>query len=82
MAVHHMLTCKQLVELVTDYLEGSLSEQDRLRFEVHLEGCDGCRNYLQQIKRTINLLGTLTEDTLLEDAKNELLEVFRDWRRN
>ena len=51
------LTCIQVVELVTDYLEGGLSEADRARFDAHLSGCDGCTNYLDQIRVTIAVVG-------------------------
>lgn len=75
-----MLTCKKLVELVTDYLEGALSPADRDLFEAHLAGCDGCDRYLKQMRLTIQLLGRLTEDAIAPDARDRLLEVFRDWK--
>ncbi|MBP1692587.1 MAG: anti-sigma factor, partial [Chloroflexi bacterium] len=55
------MTCQQFVELVTDYLEGSLSPEDRARFEAHLAVCDGCEIYLEQIEETIRLTGKLSE---------------------
>ncbi len=54
------LSCQELVELVTDYLEGALSPADLRRFEDHIAGCDGCTEYLAQFRRTIELTGTLT----------------------
>jgi anti-sigma factor RsiW len=74
------LSCQELVELVTDYLEGALSEAMRLRFEAHVTPCDGCRVYLEQMRRTITLLGRLPEPALSPDAERELLDAFRGWR--
>jgi anti-sigma factor RsiW len=74
------LSCQELVELVTDYLEGALSEAMRLRFEAHVTPCDGCRVYLEQMRRTITLLGRLPESALSPDAERELLDAFRGWR--
>ena len=74
------LSCRELVELVTDYLEGALSEDERLRFEDHIERCGACRIYLEQIRQTISLLGRLPEDGLSPDAERGLLEAFRGWR--
>lgn len=74
------LTCKELVELVSDYLEGSLSSEDRGRFEQHLTLCDGCVAYLQQMRKTIRTLGSLNENDLTAEAKENLLRHFRDWK--
>jgi anti-sigma factor RsiW len=74
------LSCRELVELVTDYLEGALSEEERARFEEHIGTCGGCRIYLEQMRSTIEQLGYLPEDTLSADAERELLEAFRGWR--
>jgi anti-sigma factor RsiW len=73
------LTCRELVELVTDYVEGALSEEERLRFEEHIERCGGCNVYLEQIRQTISVLGYLPTDGLSPDAERELLEAFRGW---
>ena len=75
------LSCQELVELVTDYFEGAISPADRARFEAHLGGCYGCRGYLDQLQRTMRLLGTLTEENIPGDARDHLLHVFRDWKR-
>ena len=72
-------SCQELVELVTDYLEGALSPADLQRFEGHIAGCDGCTEYLAQFRRTIELTGTLTPDDLTADAESALLDVFRSW---
>ena len=75
------LTCKELVELVTDYLEGALPPSERLRFEAHLAGCRHCRLYLEQMRQTIGALGTLTEESVPEPGREELLQLFRNWKR-
>ena len=75
------LACQQMVELVTDYLEGSLGWRDRRRFEKHLRGCDGCHRYLDQMRETLALLGTVPVDTLSPEAQSTLLDAFRDFRR-
>jgi anti-sigma factor RsiW len=74
------LSCRELVRLITDYLEGSLSVRDRRRFERHLRGCDGCTTYVEQMRETIRLAGTLGEDDISPHAREELLSVFRDWK--
>lgn len=74
------LSCRELVELVTEYLEGALAEEDRARFEEHLGICDGCRTYLEQMRMTIERLGHLPDGALSPDAERELLEAFRGWR--
>ena len=75
------LTCKELVELVTGYLDGSLRGRRRRRFEAHLSGCDGCTRYLRQIEATIRATGMLTEERVTEEQKEVLLAAFRDWKR-
>jgi len=75
------LTCKELVELVTDYLEGSLSRRDRKRFENHIDGCTNCRGYVAQFKETIRLTGTLREHDIPSEAARELLVLFNGWKR-
>jgi anti-sigma factor RsiW len=73
------LTCRELVELVTEYLEGTLSSRDRVRFERHIDGCDGCTAYLEQFRETIRLTGTLRAEQLDPAALETLLAQFRDW---
>lgn len=75
------LACKELVEIITDYLEGRLPAGEKARFEKHLEGCGGCRNYLEQMRQTITLSGKLTEDSVQPEARDELLSVFRKWKQ-
>jgi anti-sigma factor RsiW len=74
------LSCRELVELVTDYLEDALSSEERARFEAHIGLCNGCRVYLEQMRQTIELLGHLPEEALSPDAERELLAAFRGWR--
>ena len=81
MATSAELTCKELVELVTEYLENTLLPSEVRRFEEHLKGCTGCRTYLEQFRQVVNALGRLTEDAVPEEAKQELLRVFQDWKR-
>jgi anti-sigma factor RsiW len=74
------MTCKELVELVTDYLEGALSPADRARFEAHISMCEGCTMYVDQLRDTLALLGELTADALSPQAERELRDAFRDWK--
>jgi predicted anti-sigma-YlaC factor YlaD len=74
------LTCKEVVEIVTDYLEGVMSAEDRARFDAHLSVCEGCTRYLQQMRETIRLTGMLTEEQVPEEHKQRLLEAFRGWK--
>ena len=75
------LTCRELVELVTDYLEGALPPEDRTRFDEHIAGCRGCTAYMDQMREMLRLLGHLTEDSVSPQAQEALLEAFRDWKR-
>ena len=74
------LSCRELVELVTDYFEGALDRRSRARFERHIAGCDHCTAYLEQMRETIRLTGTLSEDELEPRVRDELLTVFRTWK--
>lgn len=76
------LVCQQVVELVTDYLEGALSRSDRRRFERHLRGCPNCTNYLEQMRVTITATGTLRPQDLSAEAEQEFTVLFRHWRDN
>jgi anti-sigma factor RsiW len=75
------LSCQELVELVTDYLEGALDERDRRAFEEHVAACTGCARYLEQLRATIRVTGMLTPDDLSLDAEAALVQAFRDWAR-
>jgi predicted anti-sigma-YlaC factor YlaD len=74
------LTCQQVVELVTAYLDDGLYPEDRERFEQHLVSCSGCRNYLEQMRRTIETTGRV-QLALPAELEEKLLEAFRGWRR-
>jgi anti-sigma factor RsiW len=74
------LVCQELVELVTDYLEGTLSRRDRARFDTHIAGCAHCTEYLAQFRETLRLTGTLRETDVSPEAEAELLEAFADWK--
>jgi anti-sigma factor RsiW len=78
--IAEQLSCQELVELVTDYLDGALPPAERARFDAHLAGCDGCRAYLEQIRVTIRLSGALRPEQLDPAAEEALLEAFRDWK--
>jgi anti-sigma factor RsiW len=73
------LQCRQAVELVTDYLEGSLTGRQRRRFEKHLRACDGCDAYLAQVRVTIATLGRVAPDDLEPDALDRLVDLFREY---
>ena len=76
------MTCKELVELVTEYLEGTLAEDLRAKMEDHLSRCDGCTNYLEQMRQTIRLTGRVREESLTSQQSDDLLRLFRDWQKN
>lgn len=74
------MRCRQVVELMTDYLEGALSSSDRARFEQHIAGCDGCTEYLRQLRKSIALTGRLAVAPVPDRFARELERAFRDWR--
>jgi anti-sigma factor RsiW len=74
------LSCQELVELVTDYLEGALPELERERFDAHLATCNGCRTYVEQMRTTLRVTGELTPASLSPEAEESLLDAFRAWR--
>lgn len=75
------LSCRELVELASDYVEDRLSLPERARFEMHLCYCAPCKIYLRQIRSTIETAGRLTEDDLPPGPREALLEAFRDWKK-
>jgi anti-sigma factor RsiW len=77
----HELTCQELVELVTNYLEGALDAAARQRFEEHMAGCSACKVYVEQMRQTIRLLGHVTENDLHPSARDTLLQAFRNWKQ-
>jgi anti-sigma factor RsiW len=74
------LTCREMVELVTEYLEGAMPPELRAVFEAHLAVCPGCSAYLQQMRQTVALLGTIPEESVPSEAMGELIAAFRSWR--
>ena len=75
------LDCRDVVEVVTDYLEGAMAPADRRRFDRHLEACSGCRHYLEQLRTVIRVVGRPTVDAVPPATMAGLLRAFRDWRR-
>ena len=75
------LTCQELVELVTDYAEGTLAPADSERFEAHLAECEGCERYVLQMRKTVEIVGALCEDDLDPAARAALLGAFRGFTR-
>jgi anti-sigma factor RsiW len=73
------LTCREVIDLLTDYVEDALPEEERRRVEAHLASCDGCTTYLEQVRETIRLTGMLTEEQIPDAERQRLLAAFRDW---
>jgi anti-sigma factor RsiW len=76
------ISCQEVVELVNDYLERSLPPHEATLFEQHLNFCEGCDWYLEQLKRTVETVGEIREEHVPAEAKERLLSAFRDWRRS
>jgi anti-sigma factor RsiW len=74
------ITCRELVELVSDYFEGALSDADRRRFESHVEMCEACTAYLGQMRETLRVVGSLEPEAISPEAEAELLAAFRGWK--
>jgi anti-sigma factor RsiW len=79
-AIPNELTCRELVELVTDYLEDRMSPRERERFEEHLHWCMDCTRYVGQLRKTIELAGQLREEDVSPTAQARLLHTFRHWK--
>jgi len=75
------MACQELVEVITDYIEGSMDPIDRERFERHLAECPGCRDYVEQMRLTIRLTRMLRPESLSASTRQDLLRAFRGWRR-
>ena len=73
------MVCRQAVELVTDYLEGTLSQAQRRRFEAHIARCPDCPEYLAQIRAVIALAGSVTPDDLTPRMRDEFTSLYRRW---
>ena len=74
-----MLSCREIVQLATEYLEGTMPPDARLRFERHVAICPPCRGFLGQMRETLRLGGELPEESLSPETREALLEAFRDW---
>jgi Putative zinc-finger len=77
----HGYTCDQVVELATEYVEHALPAELVEAFEMHLNFCDGCFTFIEQIRTTAELGGRLEEEQIPKETKAQLLAAFRDWRR-
>ena len=73
------LSCRELVELVTEYLEGTLTSRDSARFETHLASCEGCIAYLEQMRLTLRAVGHLRHEPIPAETHERLLDAFRGW---
>jgi len=78
MTARATLTCQQVVELVTGYLDGGLDPRTAMLVRAHLATCPGCHAYVEQIRQTISLLGTVTPDNLSQTTRDGLMIAFRD----
>ncbi len=74
------LVCQEMVELITDYLEGGLSRAQRRRFEAHIAKCEHCTEYLEQMRTTIRLTGGLRAEDLTPEMNQEFAALYRRWR--
>jgi hypothetical protein len=81
MADHEHISCQEVVELVTDYLDQALPADEASVFEQHVNFCDGCDWYLDQMRTTISTVGRITEEDVPPDARERLLAAFREWKR-
>ena len=79
MAEH--VTCQEVVELVSDYLEHALPADEAALFEQHINFCDGCEWYLDQMRTTVAVVGRIEEEDMPPETREKLLAAFRDWKR-
>jgi hypothetical protein len=77
----HGYTCREIVDLATEYVEGALTTSQMTQFELHLNFCEGCVAFVDQIRRTATMAGRLSEEEIPEETKVKLLDAFRDWSR-
>jgi anti-sigma factor RsiW len=73
------MTCQELAELITDYLEGALPRRARARFVLHITGCRNCRRYVEQMRTTIAVTGRIRADDIPPAVRDELVAAFRGW---
>lgn len=79
--VQHGYACEEIVQLASEYLEGAMTPDEMARFELHLNLCDGCSIFLEQVRSTAALATSLPVEQIPEDMQIKLLEAFRDWQR-
>jgi anti-sigma factor RsiW len=76
------ISCREVVEIVTDYLDGALSPDERARLEVHLDACEPCRTYIEQIRTTTRLAAAAETELEQHPDRDALLAAFREFRRS
>ena len=81
MAEHEHITCQEVVELVTDYLDRTLPPEEATLFEQHVNFCDGCEWYLDEMRTTISAVGRIEEAAVPPETRDKLLMAFREWKR-
>jgi len=79
MSTRPTMSCRELVALVTEYLDGAMPASERIRFERHLAVCPPCRAHLDQMRETIRASGRLTEESISPAARDDLIDAFSDW---
>jgi predicted anti-sigma-YlaC factor YlaD len=78
--VEHGYACEEVVQLASEYLEGAMTPEQMTRFELHLNLCDGCSSFLEQIRTTAELATSLSVEQIPDEMKTKLLAAFRDWK--
>jgi anti-sigma factor RsiW len=76
------IACRELVELVTPYLEGVMPPEERSAVDRHLAACDGCRTYVEQMRLTIRAIGHVSDEAITSRTREEVLAIFRTWRQS
>ena len=79
---HDHVTCQEVVELVTEYLDGALPSEQASVFEQHLNFCDGCVWYVDQMRRAVDAVGHIREEDVPAETRDRLLSAFREWKRS
>ena len=82
MSLAQDIACRELVELLTDYLEGAIPAADRARIDAHLARCDGCTRALDQLRTTIRVTGAIGIDDVPAPQREAMRDAFRGWRRS
>jgi hypothetical protein len=78
----HHVTCQEIVELVTDFLEHALDSETAAAFEEHINFCDGCEAYLGQVRTAIATVGAIDAEDVPSETRDQLMSAFRDWKRS